>query len=81
MGRYWLGQFILAIWLERNLSSYNVSVFRSPDSTQIAVGFDDGLVKVISVEGWGEETDLTSVQVHSTHKEVSKEVSTTTKNG
>ncbi len=52
----------------------NLFVFRSPDSSQVAVGFDDGLVKMIRVEGWGEETELTSVQVHSTHREVSKEV-------
>ena len=50
-------------------------LFRSPDSRQVSVGFDDGLVKIVKVEGWAEQTELTCTQVHSNHKEVSKDVS------
>ncbi len=49
-------------------------MFRSPDSSHIGVCFDDGIVRLVKVDGFGVDAQLAVVQVHSTHKEVSKEV-------
>ena len=49
---------------------------RSPDSRQIGVSFDDGIVRIVQVDASGDgDATLAVVQMHSTHKEIAKEVS------